>query len=114
MRGKRDKEKGRNGQRGLNVRGNNKRQIHRRRERDTEGLIERRRQTTANPSLYTHNVNSNMGLMFSQDLFSSISPLPVAGCMSGSAISQITATWDFGNTQRCNGKKSCEKKKQKC
>lgn len=38
------KERGRNGQRGLNVRENNKRRRHRERERDTEGLIDGERE----------------------------------------------------------------------
>lgn len=31
--------------------------------------------------------------------------LPVAGCMSGSTISQIPPAWDFGNTPGCNWEK---------
>ena len=61
---------------------------------------------------YIHKVNSKMGLMFFQNLFSLISLLPVAGCMSDSAISEITPTWDFRNMQRCNGKKQVEKQKR--
>lgn len=50
------------------------------------------------------------GSCFPEKLFSFISLLAVAGCMSDSAISQITPTRDFRNMQSCNGGERKRKK----